>query len=140
MVAQGRRSLTIRVPMAPASCLLPNAQRRLSHHAWGPEAAKLRDAACEAAVLNRAAHGWHLSDGPATTAPVRIAAVIAWPAGRNRCDFQAAVHALKPAVDGLEDALIVANDRQVVGMDVRQVRAERDDPDGWIELTLEVCD
>jgi len=73
-------------------------------------------------------------DGVIFTGPVRIKTTIAWPKGRKTCDFQAAVHALKAAVDGLEDAEIIANDSQVVGMDITQTKAE--DTDGWFTLEI----
>jgi Holliday junction resolvase RusA-like endonuclease len=126
--------LTVKVPMVPASCLLPNAQRRTSHHVWGPQAATLREAVGWAA--GDARMQWGGPDDIVFRGPVRIYAKITWPKGRQRCDFQAAVHALKAAVDGLEDAEVLANDKQVMGMDVEQIRADRGDMAGWIELTI----
>lgn len=122
--------LTVRIPMVPASCLLPNAQRRLSHHVWGPEAAWLRTVTSCYAILTR----W--TDPPVTTAPVSLTCTIAWPRGRKKVDFGGAVHALKAAVDGLEDAGWMANDRQVVAMAIIQHRADPLDRSGWTEIAM----
>ena len=119
----------VRVPIVPHPCLLPNAQRRTHFHTWGPEARALREATAWSAAMSP-------DLGPTITGPVRIKAVIAWPKRRSGCDFQAAVHALKAAVDGLEDAQVIANDRQVKGMDIEQIRAEKDDKVGWFTLEL----
>lgn len=130
--APARPALTVRVPMVPASCLLPNAQRRTSHHVWGPAAAELRETTWHhaAAVSPPGAPGWH-----GFTRPVFIRTVIAWPKGRRGCDFQAAVHALKAAIDGLQ-GLFFLDDRQVVGMDIVQRRADPEDRSGWMTLTV----
>jgi hypothetical protein len=73
--------------------------------------------AAEIAGTEANVHGEVLTFGP-----VRLICTILWPKGRRVCDFQAAVHALKPLVDGLEVAGWFANDRQVVAMDVFQDR------------------
>lgn len=122
--------LTVTIPTVPASCLLPNTQRRTSHHIWGPEAADLRRLTSYAAWTSP-----HPVNIPHTYEPVRLSCLIAWPKGRKRCDFQAAVHALKAPVDGLVDAGWMGDDKQLVGMDVVQTRSG--DDTGSITITLE---
>lgn len=132
--APARTALTVHIPAVPASCLLPNAQRRTSYHDWGPAAATLRFAATLAALaaIQRAPA---LPFALPVFSPVRVQVIIAWPPGRKTCDFQAAVHALKAAIDGLEGVVFV-NDRQVVGMEITQRRADPEDRSGWMTLTV----
>jgi hypothetical protein len=122
--------LTVTIPGVPASCLLPNKQRTLSHHVWGPEAASLRQLTSYAAWT-----GPSPVNIPHTYESVWLHCVIAWPKGRQRCDFQAAVHALKAPVDGLVDAGWMGDDKQLVGMGVIQTRSG--DDIGSITITLE---
>ncbi len=124
------RGLVVIISMVPASCLLPNKQRTLSHHVWGPAALELRQAAYWCGKEAMADENRDPVEGP-----VRLCCTIAWPQGRRRCDFQAAVHALKPVVDGLEDANWFVDDKQVVAMEVAQVRST--DESGWVRVELE---
>lgn len=133
------RGLVAVISMVPASCLLPNKQRTLSHHVWGPAALELRQAAywCgKEAMADEVSAGIFLyPNRDPVEGPVRLRCTIAWPQGRRRCDFQAAVHALKPVVDGLDDANWFVDDKQVVAMEVAQVRST--DESGWVRVELE---
>jgi hypothetical protein len=129
-------TVCIDVPDVPDSCLLPNAQRRTSHHVWGPAAAtiKLRTRfACHDALW-RVGGRLYPVDLPFPDQPVHITADIWWPKGRRRCDFQAAVHALKAPCDALQ-GIVYADDAQIDGMTVRQYTTK--EPTGKMRLVIE---
>lgn len=132
--------LVVTIPGVPASCLLPNAQRRTHYRVWAPEAAALRSQAATLAFQVRRPFERDYPSNVEVQGPFRISCTIAWPKGRQRCDYQAAVHALKATVDGLGDGGWFADDKQLVGMDVEQVRAEPDDRAGWVRVELRSAD
>lgn len=127
------RSMTITVHEVPSSVLFPNMARRSGFHAVSDAAAPLRASAkweaVKAAMAVRSINGGAIFDGPVT---VRVC--VRWPKGRRMPDVEALSLACKPAVDGLQDALIFANDRQIAEICYRQERA--DDRIGCIEFVI----
>ena len=126
-------SCLVRVVGAPASELLPNAQRRLHHMR---RAATIKEIRERTAWTAKGEHCGSCISGAAFSGPVRISAVIAWPKGRQVCDFQSAVHALKGAVDGLQDGYVIEDDRLVIGMEIEQIAADPGDAAGWFSLEV----
>lgn len=114
-------SLTVVVPIAPPSELLPNAARRTDYRRKASLSRPLRDlakwAAIEAALPIRSING-----GPIFLGPVRMRVTVFWGKGRQRPDVSGLGHAVKAMEDGLTDALIWTDDRQVVEACYRQSR------------------
>lgn len=126
------------VPMAPDPALSPNTQVH-----WGTKARRAKEArvaAWAAGVESR--NGWHTIDGSVT-----VKAIICWPKGRKRMDQDNAIACLKPYLDGLTDALVWGDDKQVVSVDVEQVSWGETDkaarmhyPAGVVMIDVEVSD
>lgn len=127
------RSMTITIGEVPSSDLFPNRARTIGFHAVSDAAAPLRASAkweaIKAAMAVRSINGGAIFAGPVT---VRVC--VRWPKGRRMPDVEALSLACKPAVDGLQDALIFANDRQIAEICYRQERA--DDRIGCIEFEI----
>jgi hypothetical protein len=119
-------SLTITIPMDPPRACSPNYRQ----HWRGRHAATkaFREVAGWKAVQGRMVYlGLTMMDAvildhPVFSGPVAVAARIAWSKGRKTMDPSNAAGSLKPAIDGLQDARIVANDKQVVSLEVTQDR------------------
>lgn len=116
------RSRTVVIPKAPPSSLLPNrSQRRGGWHARVAAAREMRE------MSNHYARQALFEDRDQDIVPYRGRVVvdvsIGWPPRRKTVDFDAAVSCLKPLLDGLTDAGWWMDDRQVVGMSVRQARS-----------------
>ena len=128
----------VMIPTVPASVLSPNGQRKRPWRRRHEAAADLRQMVAEYAKdANASQVGREVWSHPArdpVAGPVRLAVVIAWPKGRRLLDFDGAVGALKPAVDALQDAGWMVNDRQVVTMEVRQERSG--DVAGWTRIEM----
>lgn len=127
------RSFVLRIDeIVLPSILFPNAARRAHYHARAAISRSLREAAKFAAI--REALCWTRVDEPLVTGPVRVRVLVSWPAGRRMPDLDALPHALKPVMDGLTDARIWADDRQIVEACYRQER----DPAGRGFIEIEV--
>jgi hypothetical protein len=125
-------SLTISIPGAPDLALSPNRRYRAGgYHAGNRAAQEARRTAFLAGIESRGRTGWETTCGP-----VRVAVVIAWPNGQRRLDWDGAIGCVKPLLDGIVDAFIIADDRHIVGIDVSQIRAPRDDRAGSVTLTI----
>lgn len=101
------------IPTAPDPALTPN--RAYRRGGWQPRraaASQLRYFTWAAAVNSRPSEP--------ISGPVVVSAVIQWPKGRRRLDYDAAVSVLKPVLDGLTDAGWWRDDRQVTGILVVQ--------------------
>lgn len=99
--------LTITVPSAPVSGLMPNQESKRG--TWHRRA-ELRREAREIAMysaLNARPQDWQTITGP-----VALTIHVAWPKGR-RPDLETVVSASKPFTDGLADAGILADDKQI---------------------------
>jgi hypothetical protein len=131
-----RASVTLRVWMTPPACLLPNAARRTHWATKGREARAAREAVSWSVIGS----GLDLPrlEGVVFAGPVRVRAVIAWEKGRHRCDFDAAVAALKPMLDGLADIFVVDDDKQIRAIEVEQIRDS--EGRGYTELTVLAAD
>lgn len=118
------------VPMVPASVLLPNQASKQAH--WSARAAARAE--LRMATYFTAQSTNTIDRVPLATGPVRLSLVIAWPRRRRIVDFDAAVSCCKSLVDGLQDARWVADDKQVVAMEIRQER----DPAGlgWVRVEM----
>ena len=128
--------LTVTVPGAPDLDLSPN--RR---NAWGgahrgtKAAAQARADAWKAARAERNRLGL-FGDDPVFAGPVRVRVEIGWPKGQRFLDRDNAEATVKAHLDGvLNDARLVADDRAVSEIDVRQVRDG--DGAGWVAVTVE---
>ena len=111
-------SLTVRLPLPPPR-LSPNAR---SH--WRPKARATRSYRTAAAFYGRHALASAGIDGGWTSAEVQ--AEFFFPTTHRR-DADNLLASLKAAFDGLADAGIVANDRDLIHLPVRQTK-DRDDP------------
>jgi Holliday junction resolvase RusA-like endonuclease len=105
--------LVVTIPMVPPAALTPN--RAYRRGGWQPRraaAAMLRHATWACAV--------NLRPEEPMVGQMMVSAVIRWPKGRRRLDYDAAVAVLKPVLDGLTDAGWWRDDRQVAGIVVQQ--------------------
>lgn len=104
--------LTVIIPTTPPSELFPNAARRLNYHRRAALEKDLRETAMlagmAAALPLRSING-----GPIFTGPVTVRVVVHWEKGRRRPDTSALALAVKSLEDGLTDAHIWVDDRQV---------------------------
>lgn len=103
------------VPSCPADVLSPNARVHWS-------------------VKNRAAREFRalakyaaMQDGrPATIlGPVSVSVRVLWPARRRKSDADNALASVKAAVDGLTDAGVWQDDRQIVRMSIEQEKLDK---------------
>jgi Holliday junction resolvase RusA-like endonuclease len=126
-------SLVVTVPRTPPSQLLPNAARRTDWHVKSDLSRPLRELAkweaIKAALPVRSVNGGVIFDGP-----VRMRVRVFWEKGRNRPDTSGLGHAVKAMEDGLTDAGIWHDDRQVI----EACYAQGKDPEGtgYTEFTI----
>ena len=139
MASEGARTIVVTVPMCPPRECSPNYRQ-----AWRGrhEATKaFRRAAYSAAMQKYGGFDceprFNGEPIPIFSGNVIVRAVIAWGKGRKSQDPANAIGSLKPALDGLEDAAIVANDKQIQGVTISQCR----DPEGrgYVMLTVEAA-
>lgn len=136
----------IRIEGTPPRELLPNRRNRHGGHYLGRQAANAyRRAVClqASAARNRAG-----MPAPVFAGPVRARVTVAWErhlavgARRARWEYRRKVDpdnldaALKPLWDGLQDAGVIANDRQLV----REPVAQTYDPDGAGYVLIELSE
>jgi hypothetical protein len=106
-------SITIAIP-APDPWLSANARRRLHHQALARHTRQQRHDAALCAYAALAGYPDALKRPLFATGRVRLDVTVCPRPGQRRCDDTAVWEALKPALDGVEDAGIVANDAQIV--------------------------
>lgn len=122
------RSVTVTIPGTPAACLSLNGRAH-----WRVKAKHAREYRITAQWAGVAARGT-CGGGPILRGAVQVHYVFAWEKGRKRMDFDNLVGLGKPALDGLVDAGIIGDDREVVAMSAEQTR----DPSGrgYLEVTI----
>lgn len=98
--------VTVRIPMAPDRLLFPNKQGKSLHWATRSKHRKIsREAACKAASrLNL----------PTISLPVIITIHARYGSRRRLPDLDASISACKPMIDGLVEAGLLQDDRQMV--------------------------
>jgi hypothetical protein len=118
--------LTVRIDRTPDRTLSPNSGKH--DRTRKPHAKAIRDTAA-AATLNALRGGTWCYEGP-----IMLTVTYGWERGRKRLDWDNATAISKYAIDGVFSR-INANDRQVAGIVVHQVR----DPvgDGYMVINLE---
>lgn len=106
-------SLVVTVPMCPPRHVSPNARVHWSVRSSSVSA--YREAAGWAAreALGCCAYPFFVGD-------VEVEVTVRWSRGRRRVDVDNAVAMLKPALDGLTDARVWRDDRQIVSIALRQ--------------------
>ncbi len=128
MTDTATRTLTVTVPEAPPSGLMPN---QASKQAGWYKRSELRREARE--VAKYAALGARPSDWRTITGPVRLDIFVGWPKGR-RPDLDAAVSSCKAHQDGLADAGIIADDKQII--EIRATHEYGHPKPGFLQLTV----
>lgn len=128
-------ALRVIVPDVPDAVLSPNAREHWAKRAKATKA--LRTATWAAAIR----------DGSVTPirGPVRMTACIYWPKHRQRMDADNAAACLKGLIDGLTDARVWLDDRQLVASPVvTQERLARDArgnyPGGCVVVEIEAVE
>ena len=103
------------VPSCPADVLSPNARAHWSR--------KNRAAQDYRALAKYAA----LQDGPLDPllGPLSVEVRVLWPARRRKADADNALASVKAAVDGLTDAGVWGDDRQIVRMSIEQEKLDK---------------
>lgn len=113
------------IPSVPDSCLFPNAARRTNHHVKAAAARPLREVAMivgiETAGQVRGMLGGAIYPAPER---VNVRVCVRWPKGRRMPDLDALGLACKPILDGLTDAKIWDDDRQIAEVCYRQERGD----------------
>lgn len=145
MISWPGESFTVVVERSPDQCLNPN----LRGTSWTKSAKSRQDLrkATRLAVISAQNRAWSARGpkmGGAALFETTVSAdiVIAWgrhPNGRNRhrIDQDNALASLKPVFDGLQDALVVQNDKQITHHHVYQRHTTYDeDPIGWILVRI----
>lgn len=128
----GVTELTITIPGTPSSALTPNKSGRRGGHWHALDAkAELRADALKAALPYRNTVG----GGPIFAGPVEVTERIVFGKGRRKTDLDAVPLMLKAALDGICDAGIIGDDRQVVRLTVLAHGKDAKGP-GWVELTI----
>ncbi len=127
-------TLTIVVPRTPPSKLLPNAARRTSFHVKADLSRPLRELARWEAIKQAMAIR-SVNGGAVFAGPVRVRVKVFWERGRRRPDCDGLGLAVKAMQDGLGDALIFSDDRQIVEACYGQEKTN--DPQGWTEFVIE---
>jgi len=98
--------LTIVVPMAPVSALMPNRYKGKPWQAYAKELKEYRETTAYSALSARPSN-WRTITGP-----IELFIHVGWPRGR-RPDLETVVSATKGSIDGLADAGIFADDSQL---------------------------
>lgn len=133
----GGRSLRITVHEVPSSDLFPNKARTLSHYRIADAVAPLRNSAKYDAIA-AAMQVRSINGGAIFAGPVRVRVCVCWPKGRRMPDVDGLGLCCKGAIDGLTDAKIWDDDRQIVEVCYRQTTAA--DRQGRIEFDIEEVD
>jgi hypothetical protein len=107
------RTITIAIPL-PVPWLSANVRRRLHHQALARHTRQQRHDAALCAYAALAGYPDALQRPLFPTGRVRLDVTVCPRPGQRRCDDTAVWEALKPALDGVEDAGIVADDKQLV--------------------------
>ena len=123
-------AITIVVPGSPSPELAPN--RRAHGFAKAAATRQHRQDACYAAY----AVAPHAIDVPGFLGPVAVSVLIRWGKGHRRHDLDSCAVCAKPYLDGLTDAGIWRDDRQIVCLAVMQER----DPSGRGEVVITVTE
>lgn len=122
-------ALSVTIPGVPPRDLSPNA-RGVS--GWR----RSRLVADERELVARHVRDQLGPDPAAPAGPLVLDATIAWPSGRRRMDDDGAWGSLKAHRDQLAASLGLPSDRAIRQGALAQVRAERGDRAGWVELTI----
>jgi hypothetical protein len=126
------RAITVEIPGCPDAALSQNSRCH-----WRKRADVVKQTRALARYCGIDARYDYLnsfSDQVVFDGPVRVSAVIGWSKGRKRMDNQNAIACLKSHVDGLQDASIVGDDKQVTEFEIQQGR----DPEGVGFVRLEI--
>ena len=123
------RSVVVTIPTAPAKELMPNQQSKQAH--WSPRSrarkAFRNEAAWQAAMMLPA--DWEPMAGS-----VALGIHVHWPK-RRRPDLDAVVASCKAAIDGIADAGVIADDKQIKKLTATQEYGAKGD--GVTRLTIE---
>lgn len=114
-------SVTVTIPAAPPSKLLPNQASKQVH--WGVRARlrrEYRDIACYAA-----------RGAPPVRGPVEMALHVVYASPRRLPDLEATIYGCKALTDGVVDAGVLADDNQIARIVATHERA----PKGATEYT-----
>jgi Holliday junction resolvase RusA-like endonuclease len=122
---------TVTIPQTPPRALMPNVARRLH---WA-ERAKATKAYRE--YVGWIAKGFVVPPAaPYFAGPVRATVIVNWEKGRRRGDTTNVEAALKPLWDGLTDAGVWVDDRQLIDVVLVQGR----DVEGRGHVFIEISD
>lgn len=109
------RSIVIEIPGTPDKCLAPNAARRTHYMHKSKVSSEMRDRGMLAALSVRPT-----GVVPMFAGPVTLYLTVLWGKGERRVDLSAIPAMTKPFEDGLTDAGIWDDDRQVTRLIVEQ--------------------
>jgi Holliday junction resolvase RusA-like endonuclease len=122
---------TVTIPQTPPRALMPNVARRLHWAERGKATKAYRE------YVGWIAKGFVVPPAaPYFVGPVRASVIINWEKGRKRGDTTNVEAALKPLWDGLTDAGVWADDKQLVDVTLVQGR----DPYGCGSVVIELSD
>lgn len=125
--------IIVTVPMAPDRLLFPNKQGKSLHWATRSKHRKIsREAAYKAASLLHQKHK--------ITSPVVLTIHAMYGSRRRLPDLDASISACKPMIDGLVEAGLLLDDRQMVKIVATHERVAKESPvakDGQTVITIE---
>lgn len=122
------------IPMAPESAMMPNQLSKQGH--WGKRA-KVRKECREIARYAAMASGMHIEP---YSGPVAITIHAAYGYARVTPDLDASIAAAKPFFDGLVDAGILVDDKQIQKITAthEKLRGKRGEkPQGFTRMQIE---
>ena len=127
-------SITVTIPMAPESAMMPNQLSKNGH--WSKRAKARRDCR-EIARYAAMASGMHIEP---FAGPVALTIHAGYGHKRVKPDLDATISACKPYIDGLVDAGILVDDNQVQKIiatheKMRGKRGEK--PQGFTRIQIE---
>ena len=132
------RIVDVIVPAVPSPDVSPNG--RVNWRVKAKAAKELRQIAMLAALPNGKAFG-------PVTRPCKVSYTIYWPKGARKMDPDNAIGSCKALLDGLCDAGVIANDRNVTGFpEVKQLTGMNSQvmlsmhPHGCVRVTIEEAD
>ncbi len=131
-VAAGTRWLTIVVPGSPDPILSPN-RRRHGFDKAGAVAQHRRDARYAAVA---SAQGF-TKEQPLFSGPVSVTLLVRWGKGQRSRDLDTVAICCKPYLDGLTDAGIWSDDRQIARLTAMQERWPVSKTPGEVVIEIE---